>query len=105
MNSKNIISSTDAFVILKNLRIAETPLWLNSIQPLPTIHWVKTRVQIISVDTSAMKLRELESGQENTAPMEMAEFSRILSADGEKTSGLILKLSDGSQFTLSNEEP
>lgn len=57
-------------------------------------------MKIISVDTSAMKLRELESGQEEMATMERAEFSGIPAIDGEEISGLILKLIDGSQFTL-----
>jgi hypothetical protein len=80
------------------------PLALNSIQTSPVIHWAKTRVRIISVNASEMKLRELESGETGTAPMERAEFSGMPAAgDTEGISELILKLSDGSQFTLSKE--
>jgi len=100
----NIISSTDALGILKNWHMAATPLALNSIQTSPVIHWAKTRVIIVRVDASEMKLRELESGETGIAPIERAEFSGIPGGDGEGISGLILKLIDRSQFTLANEE-
>jgi hypothetical protein len=101
MNSKNIISSADALEILKNRQIAATSLELNSMHSSPSPHWASVPVRIISADDLQITVQEITTGDTGKHSLYSAEFSRVPLVNHR--SGLVLKLKDGNQFTLTSE--